>query len=970
MKRPLFAASAFFSLCCLILLMVGSAFGQGVPSPDQRERLLMDRGWRFAFGHPSDAKKDFDHATAYFSYFSKAGNGDGPASKSFDDRAWRKLDLPHDWAVELPFSNKGGYSHGYKTLGRNFPENSIGWYRKTFSIPQSDLGRRISIDFDGVYRNAVVWVNGFYLGQEHSGYAGFHFDITDYLNYGGNNVVAVRVDAMMEEGWFYEGAGIYRHTWLTKTSQLHVAHNGTFVSCEVMDGAAAVTARAAISNEGTAQSSFSLVRTIIDADRKTVAIDEGQKVDLASGATQDFAATITVHHPKLWSPETPALYTLITEIHSAGKVIDHYETVFGIRTLRFDADSGFFLNGKHYLLKGTNNHQDHAGIGAAIPDALQDFRIRSLKAMGSNAYRCSHNPPTTELLDACDRLGMLVLDENRLMGSTPEHLELMKRMIERDRNHPSVFIWSIGNEEWGIEGNITGARIASTMQAYGRQLDSTRRFTYANSGWGAGISTVADVMGFNYIFNGDIDKQHAAFPHQPSMGTEETTSRSTRGVYETDSVLAHLAPIDRTPKGRSIEEGMKFYAARPFLSGVFWWTGFDYRGEPHPFGWPQVASQSGILDLCGFPKDMFYYLKSWWTAEPVLHVFPHWNWERREGKPISLWVYSNCDEIELLLNGKSQGRKSMSVNAHLEWIVPYEPGTVQARGYVKGDQVISERMETAGAPAAITLTPDRFEIKADGEDVTVVAVHMEDAKHLLVPTACDELVFELQGPAKIIGVGNGDPSSHEPDKFIEHVAQVTIAGLQACIVKKVEPDLVPEIGAGAAWQPALNEQGNYNVQATDSLHTMIIRGEFELPNLDAHAELTLLPKSLGEEQSLFMNGHLVARHIKRNDAVQEYPLDHAWLQSGKNIYTIVGKPLVKRFQYDELNTDPGVIRVVTPAQQWTRKLFNGLAQIIIQSTRQSGDIILTATAKNVSAGVLKLRATPASLRPAIADEAK
>jgi beta-galactosidase len=570
------------------LPVFGQSTFQNSGTSTGRERILMDFGWRFAYGHAFDAGKDFNHATGYFSYFAKAGFGDGPAAKDFDDRAWRMLDLPHDWAVELPFDANASYSHGYKPIGRNFPETSIGWYRRTFTVPQSDLGRRISIEFDGIHRNSSVWVNGFFLGEEHSGYSGSQYDITDYLQYGGENVIAVRVDATIEEGWYYEGAGIYRHVWLKKTSPLHVALYGTFVTTDIVENSADITARATITNEGIRTENFYIAQIIVNANGETIARGELVPLTLEPGSSSESSSLIHIEYPLLWSLEKPYLYTLVTTLGSGSDVIDRYETPFGIRTVRFDPREGFFLNGKHVYLKGTNNHQDHAGVGTAVPDLLQEYRIKRLKEMGCNAYRCSHNPPTPELLDACDRLGMLVIDENRLMGSNAEHLDLLKRLIMRDRNHPSVIIWSIGNEEWAMERNNTGVRVASTMQTLVKHLDSTRQVTYANSGWGLGISDVQDVIGFNYIFNGDIDKQSTDFPNQPRIGTEETTSRGTRGIYENDTANAHMMATDRKPAGRSIEEGFKFYTARPFLSGLFFWTGFDYRGEPSPFGWPQI----------------------------------------------------------------------------------------------------------------------------------------------------------------------------------------------------------------------------------------------------------------------------------------------------------------------------------------------------------------------------------------------
>jgi len=956
----------------LVLLVIGSQVfalsetHEAQPATAGRERLLMDFGWLFAFGHPYDTDKDFKHATGYFSYFAKAGYGDGPASANFDDRAWRTLDLPHDWAVEMPFASDGSHSHGYRKVGRKFPETSVGWYRKSFSIPESDLGRRISVEFDGVFRDSVVWVNGHYLGHEPSGYSSFCYDITDYLNYGGKNVIAVRVNATMEEGWFYEGAGIYRHVWLTKTAPLHVARYGTFVTSSVKGNAANVTARATVVNEGTDKATFDIIQTIIDAGGKSVATKRMKKLSLKSGDTDEFSCVIKIKKPKLWSLESPYLYKLITEVHSAGTVVDSYETIFGIRTVRFDPDKGFFLNGKHIKLKGTNNHQDHAGVGAAVPDALQEFRIKRLKAMGSNAYRCSHNPPTPELLDACDRMGMLVIDENRLMGTTPELLDQLKRLILRDRNHPSVIIWSLGNEEWAMEGNVTGERIAATMQTFAKSIDPTRRIMVAISGgWGQGISKVVDVMGYNYISHGSTDEHHAKFPNQPGMGTEETITRGTRGIYFDDKANAHLAPLREGPTGGNIMTGWQHYANRSYLAGLFYWTGFDYRGEANPYGWPQVSSQSGILDLCGFPKDCFYYLKSWWTDENVLHVFPHWNWKGKENQEFDVWVYSNCDEVELFLNGKSMGRKRMAKNSHLQWPVEYRLGTLLARGYKNGRPVVTKSIVTTGEPAAIQMTAHRTAIKADGEDVSVVTVQVNDSKGRCVPTANNEIIFSIKGPGKIIGVGNGNPSSHEPEQYIQSVSQVRIENLKMQTVDGTEnrPEVAfdfDDLGWAEFKQPTEYKKG-----AKSPEKFIAIRGVFNLQEFTDDTKITLLTKSLCEGQTVYVNGHLIAQNVKRNAPGQKYVLNNDILRQGKNVYTVVGTQLAKQHRWEELNMDPGIIQVIAPMPTWKRNVFNGLAQVIVQSTRQPGKIMLTSTSKGLSKAVLEIKTQATTLRPAV-----
>jgi beta-galactosidase len=405
---------------------------------------------------------------------------------------------------------------------------------------------------------------------------------------------------------------------------------------------------------------------------------------------------------------------------------------------------------------------------------LQEFRIAELKKFGCNVYRASHNPPTPELLDACDRLGMVVIDENRLMGASQYHYDHLKSMMLRDRNHPSVVLWSIGNEEWAIEGNDTGARIGAAMQRWVKQIDSTRPVTVAISGgWGRGLSEVIEVAGLNYLGNlkksrFTTEQWHTRRPNQPIVGTEECACNQTRGIYFDDRAKCHLRAYDWDPTdwGSNLEDAWSHYAERPFLAGMCIWTGFDYRGEPVPFGWPAISSQYGILDVCGFPKDGMYYLKSWWTDEPVLHVFPHWNWAGKEGQEISVWAYSNCEEVELFLNGQSLGRKPMTKNSHLEWPVKYAPGTLLARGFKAGKEILTAKVETTGQPAAIQLLPHRATIKADGEDVSVISVQVTDAQGRMVPTADNLITFELTGPGKIIGVGNGDPSSHEPDQFI------------------------------------------------------------------------------------------------------------------------------------------------------------------------------------------------------------
>jgi beta-galactosidase len=945
------------------------ANGNPAAGPAVRERLLMDSGWHFAFGHPSDAQKDFNTGTGYFSYLAKTGFGDGAAAADFDDRTWRTLDLPHDWAVELPFDGRGSHSHGYKAIGRNFPDSSVGWYRKSFFIPAADLGRRISVEFDGVFRDSQVWVNGHYLGNEASGYIGFGYNLSEFLNYGGTNVIAVRADATMEEGWFYEGAGIYRHVWLVKTGPLHVGRDGTFITSEVKGNAADVTVRVTVVNEGTNTAAFDVEQAIVDADGKTVAQGRVKEARLESWDRREFSCTMAVANPKLWSIETPDLYKLVTTIRAGGAAADRHETTFGIRSIRFDPDRGFFLNGRRVELKGVNNHQDHAGVGVAIPDGLQDFRISRLKAFGGNAYRCSHNPPTPELLEACDRLGMVVIDETRPMGTASEQLDQLAALIRRDRNHPSVILWSLGNEEWGIEGNVKGARITATMQSFAHRLDPTRLCTVGISGGWGGSSTVIDVAGYNYINQSNPDQQHARFPHQSGVGTEETTTQGTRGIYFDDRPKAHLAPLEKGDSGGNCEKGWKYYAARPFLAGLFYWTGFDYRGEETPFGYPAISSQYGILDTCGFAKDSFYYLKAWWTDEPVLHVFPHWNWRGKEGQGIEVRAHSNCDEVELLLNGQSQGRKPMERNGHLEWKVKYQPGTLLARGFQGGKEIATARVDTAGAPTAIQLVPDRATLKADGQDVSVVTVQANDVQGRTVPTADNEITFALEGPGRIIGVGNGDPSCHEPDRYFETISAVPVGNWRRGEVTSVANR--PEVALAfddSGWPTAFagrdgENRGDGNASRSG---TNVYRGIFTL-SPGSNTVVSLLLRDLGESEWIYLNGKPVAENVPRNPAGHEFRLVPGWLRTGTNVLAIIATPREGRGRGDggRNNDSPAVVKVVTPPGDWRRSVFNGLAQVIVQSSRAPGEIKLTAQAKNLSPVTVTLQSRAVDPPPSV-----
>jgi beta-galactosidase len=743
---------------------------QRAPKP-VREKLLLDDGWKFHLGDAADPKGDFDFGLG--TQFAKAGEAVGAVRVNFNDSSWRTLDLPHDWAVELNFVNVNDEdvkSHGYKPTGRQFPKTTIGWYRRAFVIPTEDQGRRLTVKFDGVFRDCIVWLNGHYLGNNLSGYSEFSYDITDYVRYGERNVLVVRVDASQYEGWFYEGAGIYRHTWLIKTEPIHVPEYGTFVHTEVSKTSALVHSETEIDNQSSSAATCELISLVFDEHGKIVATRSAKQIGVRANEGKSIRQDLSVAHPLLWSIESPHLYTLVSVVKSRGVTVDSVTTSFGVRTVRFDKNKGMFLNGKRVEIKGVCCHQDHAGVGSALPDRLQYFRIERLKEMGCNAYRTSHNPPTNELLEACDRLGMLVLDENRLMGSSPELLGQFARLVQRDRNHPSVILWSLGNEEWVIQNTDIGKRIALSLIQQLKKLDPTRLYTYAanNGNHFEGINSVLPIRGFNYMTITDIDKYRKDHPEQILLGSEEASTLCTRGIYANDTIRGFVSDYDVNAPGwgATAEKWWKFYAAREWLDGAFVWTGFDYRGEPTPYSWPCINSHFGIMDVCGFPKNNYYYYQAWWSGKDVLHLAPHWNWRGKEGQTIDVWCQSNCETVELFLNGKSLGKKTMEPNSHLEWKVPYEPGVLEARGVRQG-RSLTTRVETTGDPVRVLMTADRFAIRADGEDVSVVTVSALDDQGREVPIADNLVHFDLQGKGKIIGVGNGDPSSHEPDKYLD-----------------------------------------------------------------------------------------------------------------------------------------------------------------------------------------------------------
>jgi beta-galactosidase len=752
---------SFLFLSCLI-------FSFAVAQTSNRKKINFDNDWKFHFGNANDPSKDFNYSVNVI--FKKTGEATGTAiNPKFKDSGWRKLNLPHDWAVELPFINVRNFDvavHGYKPVGGLFPETSIGWYRKHLTVSKKDSGQRFQIQFDGVFRDAQFWINGFYLGNNKSGYVGVAYDITDYLNYDKENVLAVRVDATQYEGWFYEGAGIYRHVWLNQFNNLHIANDGVFSYSTVAGNKATVSVETTIENKNLSSSKGSVFTYIADRNGKKVAQSTEQPISLNLNGTATVKQNLLVTNPHLWNLDDPYLYRVISIVKQNGKTVDSLNQRFGIRTIDVKAN-GVFLNGVHVKIKGTNNHQDHAGVGSALPDYLQYYRIRLLKNLGCNAYRTSHNAPTPELLDACDSLGLLVLDENRLLNSSPEYVDQFKRLVLRDRSRTCVFMWSIGNEEGWVQKEDIGRRIAQSLLAIQKQLDPTRVSTYAAdlANTYQGINEVIPVRGFNYRQFAVADYHHD-HPNQSVIGTEMGSTVTTRGIYEKDTINAYVPDQDITAPWWASTAETWWTLAEPndYWLGGFVWTGFDYRGEPTPYWWPNISSHFGVMDVCGYPKNIYYYYQSWWSDKDVIHISPHWNWKGKEGKPIDVWVNSNADNVELFLNGKSLGKKDMPRNKHLQWSVNYEPGTLEAIGYRNGKK-ITTKIETTEKPNTIVVSPSKTTMLADGKDAVVLNISVIDKQNREVPDANNLIRFTLTGDGKIIGVGNGDPSSHEPDKM-------------------------------------------------------------------------------------------------------------------------------------------------------------------------------------------------------------
>jgi len=766
--------STFKKACKYLLVCIAVLFSINVFAQQGRSVQDFDQNWTFNLGEVANAQ-----------------------NLDFNDAGWRKLNLPHDWSIEGKFSKDNPAT----PEGGALP-GGIGWYRKTFTLPETSKGKIISIDFDGVYQKSDVWINGHHLGFRPGGYISFRYDLTPYCFYGTKkNLIAVRADnsAQPNSRW-YSGSGIYRNVWLVTYNKVAVDHWGTFVTTpKVNDQSAIINLKTTLRNYTGKLQNATLTTVIYDATGKIVTMKTLPGITIKD-TVKEVSQEFTVNNPKLWSIESPYRYKILSKVTGGHSVSDSYETPFGIRYFDFDADKGFSLNGKPMKIYGVCDHHDLGSLGAAINTRALERQLEILKGMRVNGIRTSHNPPAPELLDLCDRMGFIVMDEafdcwERQKVKYDYHLyfkDWHKRDLEdqilRDRNHPSVMMWSIGNEI-PEQSDTSAIRIAHDLAAIIHRLDTTRLITSANNNPGTNNKIISsgavDLIGYNYHH-----QEYAGFlnryPGKKFIGTETTSALETRGFYDmpSDSVRRwpnnsnyengkgkmdpeyRVSAYDNVsaPWGSLHEETWKEIKKYHFLSGMFIWTGFDYMGEPTPYTWPARSSYFGIVDLAGFPKDVYYMYQSEWTDKTVLHIFPHWNWEA--GKTVDVWAYYNhADEVELFLNGRSLGvKKKAGEDLHVMWRVKYQPGTLKAVLRKNGKIVLTKEIKTAGRPAKIQLLADRSVIKADGKDLSFITVKVLDKDGNVVPNAENLINFKVNGEAFIAGVDNGDPVSHDPFK--------------------------------------------------------------------------------------------------------------------------------------------------------------------------------------------------------------
>ena len=772
----------------------------------------MDRDWRFFRGEPIDVgATNSTHSSDYAS--SKAGAARGPAGKVWGDSEWRLVDLPHDYYAESDMDADNRHSHGYR-------REDDAWYRKGFLLDESLADKEFMLVFEGTAVNAEFYVNGSLMARSYSAYSETAFNITDRVYFGNHpNVISVHINGHVTEGWWYEGAGIYRHVRLYVKDKLHIAHNGIFGKPVLKAGTKNswnVEVETMLENNNYADRVAYVRSTVLDGEREIIS-DTTKAINIGYSSKKPVNQVLPVSRPTRWDVDNPKLYTLKVEVlDESGEVIDAHSERIGFRTFHVDADKGFFLNGRRLVVMGTCNHQDHAGVGVALPDSVIYYRIKRLKEMGTNAYRCAHNLPNKEILDACDELGMIVMDENRRFESNDEILNNLDIMVRRDRNHPSVIFWSLFNEE-PLQNTEEGAKIYRRMKAHVRRLDDSRLITGAINGRMEGTGLEMDVTGINYTMNQyaladrALEKFHESYPNQPIIGSENNSAVTTRGCYKSDRDVAQvLANYDEeaVPWGNTVRVNWDFTVKHEWYAGFFIWTGFDYRGEPTPFRWPSVSSQFGIMDTCGFAKDSFYYNKACFDTKPMIHLLPHWNWKK--GEIVRVAAPSNCDEAELFLNGKSLGRNACDCINTPEWQVEFAPGRLLVKGYRNGKCVAKAEQRTAGKPYAVKLMPQMESVKNDGADTMIVNVAIVDKRGVICPMANNLVKFDIVGDGYVRGVGNGDPNSHELDCVPERRAYCGLC--QVLVTSKLAAESIKLVATSLGLESA---EYDFNINAVE-----------------------------------------------------------------------------------------------------------------------------------------------------------
>ncbi len=753
------------------------------------------------------SRESFDAAWSF-----SLGDSKGVEVPGFDDSRWRQLDLPHDWSVEAGFDPDApaGAPGGYLPAG-------IGWYRKAFTVPEDLKGRQVFVEFDGIYMNGEVWINGHHLGKRPYGYIGVEYDLTPHLNYGGNNVIAVRVDDLKQpSARWYGGAGVYRHVWLKHTAPIHVGHWGTYLTTpEVTDESATVAIVTTIENSSKSEQEILVRQEILSAEGKVLARTESH-LALKGEKTTGTEQKMILPHPKLWSPDAPNLYTVRTSILSGETLLDQYDSPLGVRTLRFDKNEGMFLNGEHIIMRGTCNHQDLGPLGTALWDEALRRRLVMLKEMGCNALRTAHYPHSPEFMHMADELGFLVIDETfdewrrgwnfkdgQLVSSpddrgkarngynryfTEWHRRDLIDHFKRDRNHPCVVMWSIANEVPEAQ-KFGELETVKELVALARQMDPTRPITaginHIHTANETGFLDFLDIVGYNggggscFLYEED----HKRFPERTIYASEVPHSLQTRGEYRTNTnyrerkhAIPNLSEEEVFPGTDAWYEssydnaGVRINArdswhltkTLPYVLGEFRWTGFDYIGESG--GWPRVLGNFGIIDLCNFPKDTYFFYQSQWTEKPMVHLLPHWNWPGMEGKTIPVHAYTTAEEAELFLNGESLGTRTFKEkNPYLlEWMVPYEKGELKAVARTGGEVIATTIIRTAGPAAQFKFEADQEELDPSASELSYLTLRIEDADGNFQPKGERWVTLNVSGPARILGVHNGDPMSHQP----------------------------------------------------------------------------------------------------------------------------------------------------------------------------------------------------------------